>query len=506
MVVGRTGHARPPGAPPRRPAEHLPCAGEHLLVEDAAVTSWRPLALLVAGAFFMENLDGTIIGTAAPAMGRSLGVAAPDIGIAMTAYLVTLAVCIPASGWLADRYGSRRVFAAAIGVFTLASVLCALSTSLPELTAVRVLQGVGGAMMVPVGRLVVLRAASKSDLIDAIAYLTWPALLAPVIAPALGGLFASYATWRWIFLVNVPLGLIAFVLSLRMVPAHRDEEIGTLDWPGFLLLAGGLGGIVVGSELAARVPTRWSLVAAGLTFGLVVGAVAARHLLSASTPLIDLRALRIPTLRVSNTGGSLFRIAIAAIPFLVPLLLQEAFGWSAIRSGLAVMAVFVGNVAIKPATGPLLRRFGFRRLLVGIGVATSATIALCAAITATTPLPMTLGILCASGITRSITFTAYNTIAFADVPADALASANALGSAVFQLGIGLGVAVGALALRAGGGIARALDLTGPAMPYHLAFLLLALLPLLAALEAAKLPADAGSALTVGVRREAKSAR
>jgi MFS family permease len=229
--------------------------------------AWRGLAVLVAGAFFMEILDGTVISTAAPPMAASFGVRSLDINVTITAYLLTLAVFIPVSGWLADRFGGRTVFAGAIAVFTIASASCAASTSLSELTMMRVVQGIGGAMMVPVGRLIVLRATSKADLIQAIAYLTWPALLAPVAAPAIGGALATYASWRWIFLLNVPLGATALLCALRMVPNSRTDTSRALDWWGFVLVSGGLAALLSGLELvtSARVP--WAEVLAGVAAG-----------------------------------------------------------------------------------------------------------------------------------------------------------------------------------------------------------------------------------------------
>src|SRR5664279_5476297 len=225
----------------------------------------RGLALLVAGAFFMEILDGTVIAPAAPAIAADLGVPAVDINVAITAYLLTLAVLIPISGWMADRFGARRVFMAAIAIFTLASAGCALATSLPMLTSTRILQGVGGAMMVPVGRLVVLRTTAKAELIKAIAFLTWPALIAPVIAPAVGGVLSTYASWRWIFVINLPLGIAGLFLAARLVPDVRAESKPRLDWRGLVLTALGVGALIVGIESIGKPTPDWAIGAIGLT-------------------------------------------------------------------------------------------------------------------------------------------------------------------------------------------------------------------------------------------------
>ncbi|HET7477545.1 MAG TPA: MFS transporter [Dermatophilaceae bacterium] len=455
--------------------------------------SWRGLALLVAGAFFMEILDGTVVATAAPSMAASFGVSSVDINVTITTYLLTLAVFIPVSGWVADRFGSRTVFAVAITAFTFASALCALSANLPALTAMRVLQGLGGAMMVPVGRLVVLRAASRANLLSAIAYLTWPALAAPLLAPVLGGVLTTYASWRWIFAVNIPLGVVAVIVALRIVPNVKAPAVRSLDWLGFILLGGGLALTTYAAELVhgSRVP--WPTVAALALAGLVTLSLSVRHMVTRADPLLNLRILSVPTFRITNLGGSLFRMPISAVPFLLPLMFQDAFGWTPVKSGLLVAAVFVGNLGIKPLTTPILRRFGFRRVLVANGIAAAITLALCGAIAADTPLPLTALLLCLSGVFRSVGFTAYNGIGFADIDAGQIADANTLSAAVQQLTTGLGVAVGALALRLGRPVAELVGGPGQARSeFTAAFVALALLALLAVVESAMLAPHAGA--------------
>jgi EmrB/QacA subfamily drug resistance transporter len=450
---------------------------------------------LVAGAFFMENLDGTIIATAAPRMARSFGVPSVELNVVITAYLLALGVFIPVSGWIADRFGARVVFSGAIALFTVASGLCALSTSLGELTLTRVLQGIGGAMMVPVGRLVVLRAASKADIIRVIAYLTWPALVAPVIAPALGGAIVTYTSWRWIFVLNLPLGVVALVVAARIVPDLRAERVQRLDWRGFALTGLGLATFVYGLELVTQGSVSWDAVAAAVGAGLMLICWAVFHLLRSANPLLDLRVLKVASFRAANLGGSLFRIAISAVPFLLPLLFQNAFGWSPFKSGMLVIAIFLGNIAIKPMTTTILRRFAFRTVLMCSAGAAGATLALCAGFSARTPLVLIVVVLVASGVFRSVGFTAYNTIVFADVTPDAMNNANTLFSTVQQLTMGLGVAVGALALRAGAPLDRFFGVSGTgARPFGAAFLLLGVVALLAAAEAGLLPPQAGSAI------------
>jgi EmrB/QacA subfamily drug resistance transporter len=444
----------------------------------------RGLALLVAGAYFMEILDATVIAPAAPHIAADLGVPAVAVNVAITAYVLTLAVLIPISGWLTERFGARRVFMSAIAIFTLASAGCAAAESLPMLVGTRILQGVGGAMMVPVGRLVVIRTTAKTDLVKAIAYLTWPALVAPLLAPALGGVLSTYASWRLIFLINLPLGLAAFVLARRLVPDVRAEDAGRLDWRGFLLAALGLAALVVGMEGVGDPHPDWAVALCALVLAALALAFTIVYLLRTDRPLVQLRDLHIPTYRVTALGGSVFRAVITAIPFLLPLFFQLGFGWNAAHAGLVVIALFAGNIGIKPATTPLMRRFGIRAVMLGAVIASAVCLVGIAFLRDTTPLAIILILLVLSGTFRSIGFTTYNTVAFADVPGDRMTSANTLMSAVQELGAGLGVAVGALLVRLGG----ALD----AQPYRFAFIVLAVILVAPAVEAVALPREAGN--------------
>jgi EmrB/QacA subfamily drug resistance transporter len=457
----------------------------------------RGLALLVAGAMFMEILDGTVIAPAAPHIAASLGVPAVAVNVAVTAYVLTLAVVIPVSGWLSDRFGARLVFVTAVAVFTLASAGCAAATTLPVLVATRVVQGLGGAMMVPVGRLVVLRRTAKTDLVRAIAYLTWPALVAPVVAPALGGVLSTYASWRWIFLLNVPLGVAGVLLAVRLVPDVRAADGRRLDWPGFVLTATGVAALVVGLESVGSGRPRPAVVAVGLGVAAVALAAAVRHLRRARSPLLDLGVLRIRTYRATASGGSVYRAAISAVPFLLPLFFQLGFGWTAAQAGLAVIALFAGNVAIKPATTPLMRRFGIRTVLLGAIAGGALCLLGMALLQDSTPTGLLLALLVASGLARSIGFTAYNSVAFADVPGDRMTPANTLMSTVQELGAGLGVAVGALLVRLGRPVSEVVGLaSGAAAPFRVAFVLLAaILLLLPGVEALLLPRTAGAAVT-----------
>ncbi|CDO05523.1 MFS transporter [Mycolicibacterium cosmeticum] len=439
----------------------------------------RNVALLVAGAFFMEILDASILTPAIPAIAGQFGVEAVDVNVAITAYLVTVAVLIPASGWMADRFGIRRVFIAAIAVFTLASVGCALSVSLPMLVGMRIAQGIGGAMMVPVGRLAVLRFSGKADLVRAIAVLTWPALAAPVLAPVLGGAIATVGSWRWIFLVNIPLGIIGFLLALKLIRGGPAQERTPLDWPGIVALGGGIAAALIALEHIRVTGTDWLLVGACGAGAVVLLAAALWHLLRTATPLVKLRVLRVRTLRITVSAGSLYRLVITAVPFLLPLQFQLQFGWTPFAAGLMVAALFAGNLTIKPITTPLMRRFGIRTVLLVNGVASVACFGLLAALRPGVPVALIAVVLYLSGALRSIGFTAYNSLAFSDVDGDELTHANTLNASVQELAAGLGIALAALLLSL-------------LSSYPPVFLVLGALMAVTLVETLRLPGDAGA--------------
>ncbi|MDQ4502489.1 MFS transporter [Sinomonas sp. ASV322] len=452
--------------------------------------TWNPrLALLVAATYFMEFLDGTALSTALPAIGTDFRVVPADVNVAMTAYLVAVAMGIPFSSWLAERFGSRRVFCSAIAVFTLASLLCALSPNLGALTAFRALQGFGGAMMVPVGSLVVLRGTPKDQLLTATAYLVWPGLLAPVIAPLVGGALTQYLSWHWIFLVNLPLGLAAFLAALRLVPRGGSDRERRLDWPGLVLTTAGVAAVVVGLELFSEGrPAGWATAALAAGAGALAAAV--WWMRRAPRPLFDFRVLGVRTFRATQTGGFIYRLTIMAVPFLLPLLFQDGFGWDPVHSGLLVAAVFVGNIGIKPTTTPLIRRFGFKPVLVVAAAVSAATFAACALLTPSTPDVLIAGLLLVSGAFRSIGFSAYMTVQYSDVSGAQLPSANAIANTLVQLAAALGVAVGALLIRVGAAFGP--DGADHAMPYRVAFVAIAALMLVSVADSLLLPRHAGT--------------
>ncbi len=453
------------------------------------------IALLVAVAYFMENLDGTVIATALPQMAISFGINAVDLNIGMTAYLLTLAIFIPASGWVADRFGARSVFCIAMAIFTLASIFCGFSNDLWTFTAARIVQGIGGAMMVPVGRLVVLRNTEKRDLIRAIAYITWPALAAPVLGPPIGGFLTAYASWRWIFLLNVPIGVIGILCALWLIPNTRQEERPPLDARGFVLTGLACFGLMYSLDLIGRQDGRLTQVAVIFALSLSLGALAVLHARRHPRPMLDLWGLRVKSFAVTIWGGSLFRIAISAIPFLLPLMFQIGFGLDAFHAGLLVLAVFAGNLGMKPMTTPILRRFGFRRTLIVTGLVSAASIFACALISPTTPTIITVTVLFISGLARSMQFTTINTLAFADIPDQRMSGANTLFSAVQQISMGMGIAAGAIALRLAS-LAQGGDMGALRMPeFHLAFIAIGVVALLALLDAFALAPEAGTNLS-----------
>jgi EmrB/QacA subfamily drug resistance transporter len=459
-------------------------------------TRLRNTALLVAACFFMENLDGTIVTTAAPRIGRALHVPSTSVGLVIAAYLVTLAVLIPLSGWMADRWGARPVFLSAIAIFTASSLACAVSTSLTELVVFRVIQGAGGAMMVPVGRLIVLARTPKSEVLRVIALLVWPALIAPVVAPLAGGLITTYASWRWLFLINLPLGLLAFAVAWRLIESPRIDATAPLDRVGVALTCTGLAGATYMAYLLSQSKLSWPEVITFAAASALLLAGAVMHLLRAPHPLVNLRTLRVPTFRTALGSGSLFWIAITAVPFLLTLLFQNAFGWSPVKSGAVVLFVFVGNIAIKPATTPLLRRFGFRPVLVAATAGAAATMVAAATFGIGTPVVVIALVALLNGVGRSVSLTCYSTIAFSDTPPEEIRDANTLQATAQQLSVGLGVPIGAIALRAGGPLGHLLPgPVGAVSAYSVGFLLLAVLALIATAGALRLHADAGSAVT-----------
>ncbi|SAL42760.1 MFS transporter [Caballeronia telluris] len=453
------------------------------------------IVALVAATFFMENLDGTIIATALPQMARSFGVHPADMSLGITSYLLTLAVFIPISGWAADRFGLRTVFGSAIAVFTAASVLCATTGTLHSFAAARVLQGIGGAMMVPVGRLAVLRATPKDGLMRAIAIITWPGLVAPVIGPPLGGFITTYSSWRWIFYLNLPLGLIGLFVALRYLDNTRENAGRRFDLPGFALCGLACTTLLYAMELIGRNDTPWTQTSVLVAVGAVSGVAAWLHLRRAKEPVVELSALKVKTFAVAMGGGSLFRISISAVPFLLPLMFQVGFGMDAFASGLLTLAVFAGNLSMKLVTTPVMRRFGFRSVLIVNGTLAALSLAAMSLLSPSTPKSVIVVVLFLSGLARSLQFTALNTLSFADVPKAQMSGASALSSTLFQMTMGIGVAAGAIALRIAQWLHGHDSQSVTPADFSVAFLIVAVIGLVGIADLFGLARDAGAVVS-----------
>jgi EmrB/QacA subfamily drug resistance transporter len=454
-------------------------------------------AFIIATALFMENMDGTVISTSLPAIARDLHQDPIVLKLALTSYMLTLAVFIPASGWVADRFGARTVFCTAIVIFTLGSILCGASSSLPTLIAARVFQGLGGAMMVPVGRLVLLRSIAKSDLVSAMAYLTVPALIGPVAGPPLGGFITTYFHWRWIFWINVPIGVLGVMLSLRFIQNLREEVVPRFDFKGFALSGIGLLSLISGLSMIGRGIAPYWLVAAMIAVGVLSLAAYVRHAGDNEDAILDLKLLRVPTFFAGVAGGLIFRIGIGAMPFLLPLLLQVGFGLTPFESGSLTFATAAGALMMKFTASTALRWFGFRQTLVVNGLISGAFLAACALFTPSTPHWLLLIVLLAGGFFRSLEFTALNALSYADIEPPRMSRATSFASVSQQMSGAVGVAVAAICVEViQFGFA---DSELQARDLSLAFVLVAIVSSLSVLVFAGLKPDAGAAVSGKLR-------
>ena len=449
----------------------------------------RLLPLIIATALFIENMDSTAISTSLPQIAADLGVEPVALKLALTTYMLALAVFIPVSGWVADRFGARRVFMGAIAVFLLGSLGCAASDGLGELVAGRFVQGIGGAMMVPVGRLVLLRSVEKSELVRALSWLTVPAMLGPMLGPVLGGAITTYAHWRFIFLINLPMGLLGIWLAWRHIPELR-QAVGPLDLRGFLLSAGGLALAMFGLSAVGRGLVPGAALAACMLVGAGLLAAYVRHARRHPHPLLRLDLLRIPTFRAGVLGGSLFRIGIGATPFLLPLMLQLGFGLNPLQSGLVTFTSTAGAMLMKVVAPGILHRFGFRPVLVWNGLAASLLLCGFGLFRADTPYALMVGVLLASGCFRSLQFTSINAIAYADIDQARMSQASSLAAMVQQVALALGVTIGGYALSLAGTLTGRPD--DAPINFTFAFLTVGLISIASALQMRKLAPDAGA--------------
>jgi len=461
----------------------------------------RILPLVVASALFMESMDSTVIATALPSIASDLKVDPVVLKLAFTTYLLSLTVFIPISGWAADRFGARHVFRAAIAVFTVGSIACGFAQSLEGLVAARALQGVGGAMMVPVGRLILLRAIPKHQMVNALAYLTIPALIGPLIGPPIGGFITTYFHWRWIFLINVPVGIVGLVLATVLMPDIRAERIPRLDTLGFLLSATGLSGLMFGLTVLGRELLPDELAVALIIGGTVLLGLYILHARRTDEPILDLKLLRIMTFRAGVIGGSLFRIGVGATPFLLPLLLQLGFGMTAFQSGLLTCASVAGALTMKFTVHRVLRHYGFRTVLIVNGLVSAAFIAANGLFTIATPLVVIALCLLFGGFFRSLQFTSMNALSYADIDQPAMGPATSFYMVAQQLSLSAGVAFAAFVLEMTQMIRG--DLTLVAADFSFAFIAVGVVSALSIVSYLSLPHDAGEEL---VRLTSQAAR
>lgn len=458
--------------------------------------------LIVATALFMENVDSSVIATSLPEISRDLAVDPIALKLALTSYLLSLAVFIPISGWMADKFGARTVFRAAIAVFTLSSIACGFAQALPDLVLYRIVQGIGGAMMVPVGRLVILRMIPKHELVSALAWLAVPALIGPMIGPPLGGFITTYFHWRWIFWINIPIGILGFVLVTKYIEDIREDKVPPLDVVGFILSGIGLTGLAFGfTTVGQELLPLW--LSAGM---IVVGAITiyfyVRHARVHPAPLIDLKLFSVQTFRASVIGGSLFRVGVGAMPFLLPLMFQLGFGLSPLQSGLLTFAGAAGAILMRFTVAPILRRFGIKRVLVVNTFVAASFVAAAGLFTPATPYLIIIAVLLVGGFFRSLQFSTLNSLAFADLGTSTMSQATSLTSVAQQISVSAGVAVAAIVLEslryARGGHEILLS------DFSIGFFAVAACSAASIFVLVRLPIDAGTALIAPPPPEADS--
>lgn len=459
----------------------------------------RTVPLILAVALFMENMDSTVIATSLPAIATDIGTSPIALKLALTAYLVSLAIFIPVSAWMADRFGAKRIFRGAILVFILGSVLCSVSGSLAQFVGARFLQGIGGAMMTPVARLVLVRSTEKSQLVNAMAWLTIPGLIGPLAGPPVGGFITTYFSWHWIFLINVPIGIAGFVLSGMVLPELPPEGAKKLDLPGFFLSGIAASGIVFGLSVIS-LPALPPIVGIVTVLAGLASAVAyVLHAKRTDYPLLELRLLRGKVFRAAIVGGNVYRIGAGAVPFLLPLMLQLGFGLTPFASGMITFASAGGALIMKLFAPRLLRRFGFRAVLTAAAAGSALLMGINGFFTPATPHLLIIAVLFFAGFLRSLFFTSSNALVFSDIEPQQTGQATAMAAVAQQTSVAIGVAVGGGALEIFGRLLGQ-SLTLPV--FTLSFMTVAVITALAVAWFALLPADAGAGISGHVPKPA----
>ncbi len=404
----------------------------------------RYLPWLVAVALFMENLDATIVNTAVPTMAASLGVAPLSLKAVLTSYTLSLAVFIPISGWFADRFGTKRVFRWAVTLFLAGSLFCGLAPNVPLLVGARILQGIGGAMMTPVGRLALLRAFPRSEMLRTMNYVVIPALLGPLLGPFTGGLIVHWLSWRMIFFVNIPLALVGLWMIRRYMPDFRDDEVAPLDRTGFVLFGSGIALISYVLEVFGEhtLPVQDIVIMLVVALGLM--AAYGWHAQRTEAPVLDLTLFGVRTFRLSVVGGFVTRLGVGGMPFLLPLLYQIGLGYPAWQAGLLTMPQALAAMGMKLISRPLLRALGHRTVLLGNTLLLGVTMMGFSRVGPGTPVTMILALSFAQGFFASLQFTSMNSLVYADVTDRDASKAASIASTAQQLALSFGVAVGSL--------------------------------------------------------------
>ena len=405
------------------------------------------VTLIVACALFMQNLDSTALATALPAIANSLGETPLRLHLAITSYMLSLAAFLPASGWIADRYGARTIFRLAMIIFMLASITCGLCDSFEALLAARIVQGAGGALMVPVGRLILVRSVPKSELISAMALMGMPALIGPIIAPVLAGFIITVASWRWIFWFNAPIALLGVVLCSIFIDDIRESQQKPFDGVGFVLSGFGLCGTLFGLDAATTHNHVDPLAIVSLVGGLVACALYVLHARRVDNPILDLAMLKLPTFRISVTGGTLFRFGVGATPFLLPLMMQQGFGYTPLQSGAITFVSAAGSFGMRSMAKTILRKWGFRQVLIWNTLIASAFLSLCATFDTDTPKVLMMTVIFFGGVFRSLQFTALGTLGFADIDGPLMSQATSFQQMAQRLSLSLGIAISASVLN-----------------------------------------------------------